>query len=83
MVEDNDQQHVCPTCQARVNEDYVELTIVVPQSVFDWLTAKAEAGRNAEYADCEVEDEAAVELMIAMDIAIDIALEDAEGHGNA
>ncbi len=79
----NDQQHVCPACQARMNEDYVELTIIVPQSVFDWLTAKAEASRNAEYPDWDAEDEATVELMTAMDIAIDIAREDAEGQGNA
>lgn len=79
----NDQQHVCPACRARMNEDYVELTIVVPQSVLDWLTAKAEAGRNAEYPDWEVEDEAAVELLTAMETVIDIAREEAEGNGHA
>lgn len=79
----NDQQHICPACQARMNEDYVELTIVVPQFVLDWLTAKAEAGRNAEYPDWEVEDEATVELLTAMDTVIDIAREEAEGNGHA
>jgi hypothetical protein len=79
----SDQQNVCPACQARMSEVYVELAIMVPQSVFDWLNAKAEAGRTAEYPDWDVEDEATVELMIAMDIAIEIALQDAEEQGNA
>ncbi len=78
-----DQQYVCPACQARMTEDCVELTIMVPQSVFDWLNAKAEAGRNAEYPDWDVADKATVALMTAMDIAIDIAREEAEGHGHA
>jgi hypothetical protein len=66
-----------------MDEDFVELAIVVPQSVFDWLYAKAEAGRNAEYPDWDVEDEATVELMTAMDIAVEIAREEAEERGNA
>jgi hypothetical protein len=58
-------------------EATVKMTILVPQSVFDWLNAKAEAGRNAEYPDWNVEDEATVELMTSMDIGIEIAREDA------
>ena len=59
------------------------MTVVVPQSVFDWLSAKAEADRSGDYPDWNVEDEAAVELMTAMDIAIDIAREEAEERENA
>lgn len=61
------------------HETWVEMTIVVPQSVFDWLSAKAEATRSSEYTDWDAEDEAAVEVMTAMDIAIDIARDEAEG----
>lgn len=64
-------------------EAMVKMTLVVPQSVFDWLSGKAEANRKGDYTDWAAEDEATVELMTAMDIAIEIAREEAEGTGNA
>lgn len=68
---------ICPECQANSHEHYIELTIALPLSVFDWLSAKAESNRDAECPDWAVEDEATIELWIAMDISLEIAAEDA------
>lgn len=61
------------------NEPLFELSIVVPQTVYEWLEARAEAERDRTgHSDYVPEDVASAEVVASMEYFIEMARSDAE-----